>query len=277
MGEPIPLLRRNYARAAAQRDLERSSRRRQQDSSSSSSSCNSSRKESGAATHEEAALQTLCSKGQLDTAINALFRLIRPPSTDTFVSLLKACLKQKSLPHAKQIHAYITHQLIPLRGFLGDYLVVTLAKCGAAVEAWQISHSLPRRTVFSWSAIISAYVDCGYYSEALKLFQCMQEEHVEPNKFTLVSLFKACGLIPDLLQGKRLHDYARRRGCASDAFVGSSLVCMYGKCGTVAEAEDAFCALFPQDIVSWTSLLSAYVEQGQGEKALLLYRQMQEE
>lgn len=37
-----------------------------------------------------------------------------------------------------------------------------------------------------------------------------------------------------------------------------------------------FCALPLRNVVSWTTMLMAYVEQGQGVKALLLYRQMQE-
>ncbi|KAH7300960.1 hypothetical protein KP509_23G005700 [Ceratopteris richardii] len=105
----------------------------------------------------------------------------------------------------------------------------------------------------------------------------MQNENVPLNKFTLVSLFKACGMVQDLLQGRELHEYARKRGLTTDPYVGSTLVSMYGRCGTVTDAENAFCELSHPDIVSWTSLLSAYVEQGDGEKALLLYRQMLEE
>ncbi|MCO5575700.1 hypothetical protein L7F22_029504 [Adiantum nelumboides] len=196
----------------------------------------------------------------------------KPPST-----LSLACPVLPPRTPSKRILEVILHHRIQLSGFLGDYLVATLAKCGAAVEAWKLSLTLPRRTVFSWSAIISAHVDGGHHSEALKLYQCMQEDNVQPNKFTLISLFKSCAVLPDLLQGKKLHECARRLGIATDAFVGSSLVNMYGKCGTIAEAEDAFCNLSSQDIISWTSMLSAYVEQGQGEKALLLYRQMLKE
>ena len=52
---------------------------------------------------------------------------------------------------------------------------------------------------------------------------------------------------------------------------------MYGKCGSVLEAEDLFGTLSGQDIVTWNVLISTYVQQGQGEKGLLLYRQMQNE
>eukprot|EP00250_Pteridium_aquilinum_P020504 c24836_g4_i1 orf=98-943(-) len=52
---------------------------------------------------------------------------------------------------------------------------------------------------------------------------------------------------------------------------------MYGKCGAIAEAEEVFSEMSECDVVSWNAMLSAYCEQGQGEKALSLYRMMQEQ
>eukprot|EP00250_Pteridium_aquilinum_P020404 c24802_g1_i1 orf=405-2171(+) len=105
----------------------------------------------------------------------------------------------------------------------------------------------------------------------------MERESVEPNARMFISLFKACGSISDLVQGKKLHEEARRRGFTADIFVGNTLVSMYGKCRAISDAEDAFCALPERTIVSWNMMLSAYAEQCQGEKVLRLYRQMQEE
>lgn len=105
----------------------------------------------------------------------------------------------------------------------------------------------------------------------------MLKEGIEPDSFTFVSLFKACGSIPGIEQGKALHVHARRMGFATHTFVGNTIVSMYGKCGLLIEAEDVFTALSNRDTVSWNGMFSAYVEQGQGERGLLLYRQMHEE
>lgn len=131
---------------------------------------------------------------------------------------------------------------------------------------------LPRRSALPWSTMVSAHGQ-----EALKLHQCALENCVEPNRHTFTSLFKACGTLRDLPQGKKLHADAQSKGFTSDAFVASAIVSMYGKCGTIVEAEDVFGAVFQPNIVLWNAMLSAYVKQGQGERALLLYRQMQEE
>ena len=68
----------------------------------------------------------------------------------------------------------------------------------------------------------------------------MESLGVEPNSYTFVSLFKACGSLSDLKQGKRLHFEARRRGLDSHVFVGSTLVSMYGKCKNLSQARAVF-------------------------------------
>ena len=77
--------------------------------------------------------------------------------------------------------------------------------------------------------------------------------------------------------GKGLHHDIRENGQNVDVFVGSALVNMYGKCGPIAEAENVFIGLNHIDIVSFNAMLSAYVDQGEGERALALFTDTQKE
>jgi pentatricopeptide repeat protein len=52
---------------------------------------------------------------------------------------------------------------------------------------------------------------------------------------------------------------------------------MYGKCASVAEAENVFNGLVRHDTVSCTAMLSSYVDEGEYEKAMLLYSWMERE
>lgn len=67
---------------------------------------------------------------------------------------------------------------------------------------------------------------------------CLLDDNVEPNNYTFVSLFQACGSIPDLKQGRNLHADACKKGFTLNVFVGRNLVIMYGKFGVVMEAKD---------------------------------------
>jgi pentatricopeptide repeat protein len=75
-----------------------------------------------------------------------------------------------------------------------------------------------------------------------------------------------------------LHADARKEGLASHVFVGNSLMTLYAKTGAIERAEHVFATLAScGNVVSWNVMLSAYVEQGQAERALLLYARMHEE
>lgn len=95
--------------------------------------------------------------------------------------------------------------------------------------------------------------------------------------YTLTNLIKACGDQMDLLLGKKLHADAREEGLASSAFVASAIVCMYGKCGGILEAEDAFRAVSQPDVILCNAMLAAYVKLERGEKALSLFWQIKVE
>jgi pentatricopeptide repeat protein len=135
----------------------------------------------------------------------------------------------------------------------------------------------PSPSVFTWTSLISAYVECDEIRKAFEMYGLMQEEGIEPSKYTLICLLRACGSLSSLEYGRALHDKAHVNGLETDPFVGSALINMYGKSGDLHEAENVFCGLCYRDIISWSAMISAYLEHQEGESALLLYRQMIEE
>eukprot|EP00250_Pteridium_aquilinum_P015153 c22412_g1_i1 orf=86-3610(+) len=222
-------------------------------------------------------IQKFCHLGQLDTALPLLLHAEERgdfPSESSYRSLFKACSK---LHDVKKLQAHLARCNLELSHPLGELLVVALLKCGGIEDALQVFHALPQHTVFSWSAVISHYADCSNGLEALRLYGYMQEEGVEPNEYTYVALFKACGSIPDLKMGTTLHADARTKGFNSSPFVANTLVSMYGKCGRIVEAENVFFGMLERNLVSWNAMISAYVECNETENALQLYKEMQEE
>lgn len=230
--------------------------------------------------HFNEKLKILCQMGQLDQALDLLSCMEQhghAPSQSLCWSLLKLCNKKKALHHAVHLHAHLALHGLDSTSSLGEYLVITLAKCSSLDIALQVFYKLPHRTVFSWTAVISGYSNCGKAREALALYDCMLVDDVEPNKYTFISLLKACGDIPDIGEGKRLHAEASKHMCTSDLYVAACLLDMFAKCGSLVDAQDVFDSMAHRDVVLWTAMLSAYIEWGHGEKALQLYRRMQAE
>ncbi|KAJ7559475.1 hypothetical protein O6H91_04G086500 [Diphasiastrum complanatum] len=105
----------------------------------------------------------------------------------------------------------------------------------------------------------------------------MQREGVNPNKYTFVSVLKACASLGELEEGMRLHKHITDGECEIDVFVGSSLVDMYAKCGRIDDALEVFNEMPVHNVVSWSAMISGCVKCGQAEKALGLYKQMRQE
>ncbi|KAI5064473.1 hypothetical protein GOP47_0021143 [Adiantum capillus-veneris] len=112
------------------------------------------------------------------------------------------------------------------------------------------------------------------------LQRCEEERENSSNEetLTLVHLVKVCTKRKDLCKGRQLHADALKTGCFKvDSYVGNSLLYMYAKCGSLAKAQQIFDELPLHDVVSWTSLLSGYVDMGHGDKALDCFKKMQYE
>jgi len=66
-------------------------------------------------------------------------------------------------------------------------------------------------------------------------------------------------------------------GCESDAYVGSSLVDMYSKCGSIEDAWRVFNRMPECNVVAWSAMILGHVKSGQGQKELELSHQMQQQ
>jgi pentatricopeptide repeat protein len=125
--------------------------------------------------------------------------------------------------------------------------------------------------------MILGCVKCGQGQgqKAVELFQQMQQEGVQPNSVTFVGVLNACASVLALEDGRCAHKQIIESGWDSDIFVGSSLVDMYAKCGSMEDAWNLFKNMPSRDVVTWTTMILGHVKCGQGQKALELFRQMQ--
>ncbi|MCO5549054.1 hypothetical protein L7F22_002520 [Adiantum nelumboides] len=138
------------------------------------------------------------------------------------------------------LHAHVTSVTRHFTGFLDDYVVATLTTCGMNDNVHQVLLAKDCTSSSSRVLLKSSQMQCGKEDEALQLHQHLQREGFKPSARKFIALLRACGSIPDLAQGRKLHVEARKHGFLSDIYVGNTLLNMYGKCGTVSEAEDVF-------------------------------------
>ncbi|KAJ7533112.1 hypothetical protein O6H91_13G033800 [Diphasiastrum complanatum] len=196
------------------------------------------------------------------------------PDNFTFVSVLNACACLEALEEGKQVHAKAIRGGFASDCFVGSSLVDMYSKCGHMEDASKVFYYIQKRSVVCWNAMIIGYVKCGEGEKALELFRQMQGERVELDNVTFMGALNACASTASLEEGRHVHAQIIQSPFRSDMFLGSCLVDMYVKCGSIQDAITAFRNMPVHDVVAWNGMLMGYAMHGLGREALHFFEQM---
>eukprot|EP01018_Ginkgo_biloba_P001220 Gb_33294 [translate_table: standard] len=218
-------------------------------------------------------LRILCKQSRFKEAMHILHVTNQCVDSSAYDYILQGCLNNKAPQEGKLVHAHMIQTGFKCQDICLENKIVTIyAKCGSLVDACRIFDQMPERNVVSWTVMIAAYSRHGCAEQALKLFHQMQKAGIQPDQFTFAGVLRACA---DLAALKEVHKEIIRSGFQADMFVGNSLVDMYAKCGNIEKARYLFDKMRQRNVVSWTAMMAGYAQNGQGEEALKLFRQMQ--
>ncbi|XP_010504096.1 PREDICTED: pentatricopeptide repeat-containing protein At3g53360, mitochondrial [Camelina sativa] len=116
------------------------------------------------------------------------------------------------------------------------------------------------------------------YREALEAFDSVQRNSSFKIRLrTYVSLICACSSSRSLAQGRKIHDHMLKSNCKYDTILNNHILSMYGKCGSLRDARDVFDFMPERNLVSYTSVITGYSQNGQGAEAIKLYLKMLQE
>ncbi|KAG5249642.1 pentatricopeptide repeat-containing family protein [Salix suchowensis] len=188
------------------------------------------------------------------------------PNKYTFASVLKACVGLEVFNVGKAVHgcAFKTSHLQEL--FVGVELIDLYIKSGDVDDALQVFEEMPKDNVIPWSFMIARYAQSGQSEEAIEMFCRMRQ-----------GLFTAsmCNLV-DLQFGYQIHCHVVKVGLDKNVFVSNALMDMYAKCGRMENSLQLFAESPNCTDVSWNTVIVGYVQAGNGEKALGLFKDMLE-
>ncbi|KAL5841583.1 hypothetical protein ACOSQ3_012186 [Xanthoceras sorbifolium] len=192
----------------------------------------------------------------------------------TFPSVLKACSIKKDLKLGMQVHGVVVVSGFEYDEFVANSLVVMYAKCGDFVDSRRLFDAIPERSVVSWNALFSSYVQGDFYKEAVDLFREMVLSGIRPNEFSLSSMINACASLGDGGQGSKIHGYLIKLGYDSDPFSANALVDMYAKVGNLEDAVAVFEEINQPDIIAWNAVIAGCVLHEHHDLALKLFQKM---
>ncbi|XP_024531960.1 pentatricopeptide repeat-containing protein At5g27110 isoform X2 [Selaginella moellendorffii] len=191
------------------------------------------------------------------------------PNVVTFLGIVDACSSLAVLGNAKAVHERISASKVGLDTVLGTAIVSMYANCDSLEDSRRVFESLDLRDTVSWNAVIACHSDL----EAASWFVKMDLEGVKPDKNTFTAMFAAS---TTLQQGEMFLQRFMNVGYELDDVAVLSLIELYGRFGNVTAATDVFNALKNKNVVSWTAMVTACMNNETGvEEAWLLFQRMQ--
>ncbi|OMO78062.1 hypothetical protein COLO4_24864 [Corchorus olitorius] len=198
------------------------------------------------------------------------------PDTYTIPYVLKACAGFRAVEEGQQIHAHAIKFGLVCNVYVLNTLMRMYAVCGIIHYVQKLFDESPERDVVSWTTRIQAFVKMGFAKEAIGAYFDMCREKLRPDKRTLVVVLSACSRLGDLSLGTQIHEnICDVCDIYSDVFLGNALIDMYMKCGDADSARQLFHEMPVKNVVSWNSMISGLVQQGQYKEALDVYNDMQ--
>ncbi|KAG6764609.1 hypothetical protein POTOM_032086 [Populus tomentosa] len=144
----------------------------------------------------------------------------------------------------------------------GD-MVKKRASCNKVDVGRRVFDSMKGGNVYTWTAMINAYVKNGSLEEGLVLFQEIQVRYeVELNKASLVSVLPACSAVSGLIGVKQIHGYAINKESNDDG-KGEEAIFVYNKMLHLGNKSD---------MITIVGVLSACGRSGLVDEGLRIYK-----
>ncbi|KAJ1443143.1 Tetratricopeptide-like helical domain superfamily [Sesbania bispinosa] len=176
--------------------------------------------------------------------------------------------------HLYQIHSQLVVSGFQHSGFLITKLVNGSSNLGQICYARKVFDEFCYPDVFMWNAIIRSYSRNNMFRNTIEMYSWMRRAGVHPDGFTFPYVLKACTELLDFGLSCLVHGQIITYGFGSDVFVQNGLVALYAKCGHIGMARVVFNGLYDRTIVSWTSIISGYAQNGEAQEALKMFNQM---
>ena len=149
-------------------------------------------------------------------------------------------------------------------------------KHGSINEASLVFDTVEHKQDILYHAMLKGYAKNSSLCDALCFYHRMQNDGVRPVVYDFAYLLQLCGKKFELEKGREIHGQVIVNGFEYNLFSMIGVMDFYVKCGEIDDAYKVFERLSEKDLVSWTSLIAGYAQNGYPVRALDLFYRMQE-
>ncbi|XVF46893.1 hypothetical protein PTKIN_Ptkin03bG0064600 [Pterospermum kingtungense] len=185
-------------------------------------------------------------------------------------SQTKHSLKTVNNPFYRSLFHFQTHALSAQRSEL-------YAKSCILEYTPYLFDKSPQPVLAQYNGLLFEYSRNEKNKEALNLFLGIHSFGLPVDGSTLSCVLKVCGCLFNEIAGRQVHCHCLKLGLLEDVSVGTSLLDMYMKTENVKDGRRFFDHMEERNVVSWTSLLGGYAQNGMNGEVMELFLTMQME
>lgn len=156
-------------------------------------------------------------------------------------------------------------------------LIDGYAKIRDVESAELLFNQMPTRDIISWTTMINCCSQNKKFKEALQIFNEMTNNGIRPDGVTMATVISACAHLGALDLGKQIHHYVMQNGFDLDVYMGSALIDMYAKCGSLDRSLLVFFKLQEKNLFCWNAVIEGLAVHGYAEEALVMFGKMESE
>ncbi|KAJ0075444.1 hypothetical protein Patl1_34591 [Pistacia atlantica] len=185
------------------------------------------------------------------------------PDHYTFPFLLKGFSRDVALKFGKELHCHVVKFGFGSNVFVQNALINVYSLCGEIDVAQGIFDMSCKEDAVTWNAMFSGYNRMKRYEDTRKLFGEMELKGLLSTSVTFVLVLSACAKLKDLDVGKRVHRYVKECNIEPNLILENALIDMYAACGEMDVALEIFGMMKNRDVISWTGIVSGFLNRGQ--------------
>lgn len=188
--------------------------------------------------------------------------------------LISVCAKSCFLHLGIQLHSAVIRMGFRSNVYINSALVDMYGKCGVISSCQQVFDEMPDRNVVAWNSLMSAYIHTQYPEIAVGLFLEMLKGEMVLSPISVSTVLVGCVQLEAGELGAQVHGFCLKAGFCFHVIVGTGLIDMYSKCWSIDASRRFFDEMPEKNVVTWTSLVTAYAQNQQPFEAMILVREM---
>ncbi|PKA61423.1 Pentatricopeptide repeat-containing protein [Apostasia shenzhenica] len=201
------------------------------------------------------------------TIYNLMLSLQICPDEHSLLPLLKSC---DCFSVGQQIHSHVIVNGLSSNVYMQNSLMKVYMDSGKTEFAHQVFDQMSLKDLVSYNIMVSGCAKNGFILEGFELLNCMIQEGIDFDEYSMVGILQLCGRLKNVILGKSINAWVMRRKFLlpkSSLVLGNALMDMYVKCEEIGFALKVFEGLEKRSQISWNIIISGFANAGEFDAA----------